>query len=408
MSKRRNVNRTVGRVAAAQRGVHERWLKEITALPTAAGHEKRVIDYVKTWVSQRRQLRSTVDRAGNMVIVRRANRRMRVAPLFITAHLDHPAFVVREVLDDGHLELEFRGGVHNPYFENAAIEIIPSGGMQQTSRARITAVDAAAKPFKRVTARLEQREHEVNVGDIARWRFERESVPLPRVDNGLLYTHACDDLAAVAAALSAYDIIHRLRGCKHVGLLFTRAEEVGFIGAIAACKHKTVPKSARLICLENSRSFPTDSPIGAGPIVRVGDRLSVFEPTLTNQISSLVMEHQKANPSFKFQRKLMPGGACEATTFSAYGYKSTCLCLPLGNYHNMTDIDGVMSGSPPTRPARVGPEFISIDDYHGLIDMLILCATKLDASDVPSLKLRMENLYREYKDVLELDRAVSE
>ena len=37
----------------------------------------------------------------------------------------------------------------------------------------------------------------------------------------------------------------------------------------------------------------------------------------------------------------MPGGACEATAFSAYGYESTCLCLPLGNYHNMHDIDVV-------------------------------------------------------------------
>jgi endoglucanase len=186
-----------------------------------------------------------------------------------------------------------------------------------------------------------------------------------------------------------------------VGLLFTRAEEVGFVGAIAACKHKTVPKSARLICLENSRSFPTDSPIGAGPIVRVGDRLSVFEPTLTNQISMLVMEYQKTNPAFKFQRKLMPGGTCEATTFSAYGHHSTCLCLPLGNYHNMIDIDGVTSGKPPTRPARVGPEFISIGDYHGLIHMLILCATGLDSTNAPTLKSRMEDFYREHAAVLE-------
>ena len=61
----------------------------------------------------------------------------------------------------------------------------------------------------------------------------------------------------------------------HVALLFTRSEEIGFIGAIGAAREGTVPKGARLVCLENSRSFPHDSPIGAGPIVRVGDRLSV-------------------------------------------------------------------------------------------------------------------------------------
>ena len=63
----------------------------------------------------------------------------------------------------------------------------------------------------------------------------------------------------------------------------------------------------------------------------------------------------------------MPGGTCEASTFSAYGYESTCLCLPMGNYHNMVDIDGVLAGA---RPARVGSEYISVEDFHGLVELL--------------------------------------
>ncbi len=386
---------------AAHREVHERWLKDITALPTAAGHENQVIEWVCRWVAVRTNLRYRFDDAFNLVIARRSRAKPRKdrPPLFITAHLDHPAFVVSGIDSDGTIQLEFRGGVHDPYFESTPIEVFDCHGYGKAHSARIVSIDAAAKPFKRVAARLNTPTDRIKPRDIARWRFEHDAGPLPRIENGLLFTHACDDLAAVAAALSAFDIIRGIRGCEHVGILFTRAEEVGFIGAIAACKHKTVPKSARLICLENSRSFPTDSPVGAGPIVRVGDRLSVFEPTLTNQISTLMLEHQKTNPAFKFQRKLMPGGACEATTFSAYGHRSTCLCLPLGNYHNMIDIDGVVSGK--TCPARVGPEFISIDDYHGLIEMLILCATKLDSTDAPSLKSRMEQLFRDHGSVLE-------
>ena len=77
---------------------------------------------------------------------------------------------------------------------------------------------------------------------------------------------------ALAAALSAMEELRRRksRGEKvgDVRLIFTRAEEIGFIGAIAACKHKSVSKKSRLICLENSRSF-AESPIGAGkPHVR--------------------------------------------------------------------------------------------------------------------------------------------
>ena len=148
---------------------------------------------------------------------------------------------------------------------------------------------------------------------------------------------------------------------------------------------------SRLICLENSRSF-AESPIGAGPIVRVGDKASVFGPQLTNRISAIMTLHQQRHPSFKWQRKLMPGGTCEATTFASYGYESTCLCLPLGNYHNMVDIDGVAAGR---RQARLGPEHISVSDYHGLVEMLVVCCTRLDSAKIPTIASRMERLIAE-------------
>ena len=373
---------------------HERWLKEITAIATAAGREQRVIAWIKNWIRQRRDLKLREDKAGNLVITQNRGAKENAKPIFITAHLDHPAFVVRPTSDDGTIELEFRGGVNDPYFENAAIEIIDS--RDRAHRAKIISLEPAAKPFKRVTARLAKPTSAIQTGDVGRWVFANRS-KLPNVKNGLLYTHACDDLAAVAAALSTLDVLRKHKDASHVGVLFTRAEEIGFIGAIAACKHRSVPKRARLICLENSRSF-AESPISGGPIVRVGDKMSVFGPSLTNRISMIMMEHQKTHPDFKWQRTLMPGGTCEATTFTTYGYESTCLCLPLGNYHNMTDIDAVAAGK---RPAKVGPEYISIEDYHGLIEMLIVCATQLDSAKVPSLHDRMEQLYADHSDLLE-------
>ncbi len=164
-----------------------------------------------------------------------------------------------------------------------------------------------------------------------------------------------------------------------VALLFTRSEVFGFIGAIGASREGTTPAGTRLVCLESSRSFPQDSPIGAGPIVRVGDRLSVFTPELTNRVSDIAAAHLKTTPAFRFQRKLMPGGACEATAFASYGLASTCVCLPLGNYHNMQDIDGVAAG---TTKARVGREFISVNDYHWLIELLDVVTRRLDDATI--------------------------
>ncbi|HRQ76392.1 MAG TPA: hypothetical protein PK098_10790 [Phycisphaerales bacterium] len=377
-----------------QRATHEQWLLEITGIPTAAGREQRVVQWVQRWVEARKNLTLKHDPVGNLIISVRSTARSERKPLYITAHLDHPAFVVRRLIDANTVELEFRGGVHDPYFKRAAIDIIDS--QEAPHRAVIKQLDANAKPFKRVQARLNSPATGIRVGDIARWAFSGRG-GRPVIDKGILHAPACDDLAAVAAALSTLDVLRRRRGLEHVAVLLTVAEEVGFIGAIGACRAKSIPKSARLICLENSRSY-AESPIGAGPILRVGDKTSVFAPDLTNQINAVMNEHQRKNPSFKWQRRLMPGGTCEATTFSAYGYQSTCICLPLGNYHNMADIDGVLAGK---KTAKVGPEFISVSDYHGMIDMLITCAEHLDSTKAPSLRDRMEDIFAKFGHVIQ-------
>jgi endoglucanase len=173
------------------------------------------------------------------------------------------------------------------------------------------------------------------------------------------------------------------------------------MGAIHAARNAWIPKDARLLCLENSRSFPNDSPIGAGAICRVGDRISVFSPTLTNHLAHLFSAESKQNPEFKWQRKLMAGGGCEASAFACYGYQSTCICLPLGNYHNMVDIDGVAAGA---QPARVGQEFISIDDYHSMITMLHIAARGIDTTLPESTEQLMERLYAERSFVLTKSR----
>ena len=156
------------------------------------------------------------------------------------------------------------------------------------------------------------------------------------------------------------------------------------------------PDNARLLCLETSRSYP-ESPIGGGPILRVGDKLSVFSPALTNRLGLLLAAYQNKHPQFNAQRRLMPGGTCEATTFSAYGYEATCLCLALGNYHNMRDIDGVLEGG---RPARVGAEYIGMSDYRGLVELLVHLTMSIDSDRVENIAEQMDARLSEHGSVL--------
>ncbi len=80
----------------AQRKTHLGWLKEVTALPTAAGCEDRVINWVEQWVKARGNLTLRRDKAGNLIVTQK--RRSSARAIFITAHMDHPAFVVRKVI----------------------------------------------------------------------------------------------------------------------------------------------------------------------------------------------------------------------------------------------------------------------------------------------------------------------
>jgi endoglucanase len=383
------------KTSPAELRASERFLLELTSLPTAAGHEEAVTAFVERWVARRRaRLALTRDRYGNLIIARRGFKKAcaKKAPLFITAHLDHPAFVVRSAPVSAVVELEFRGGVQDAYFKGADIEIFDRE-LRRAFPARIAALCGTAKPFKTASARLARPSSAAHIkaGCMARWKF-----PRPSIVKGILRTHSCDDLAGVAAALQAFDTISREEGLAHVALLFTRAEEIGFVGAIGAARGGTIPKGARLLCLECSRSFPHDSPIGSGPIVRVGDRLSVFTPALTNSVADIAAALQKADPAFRFQRRLMPGGACEATAFAGYGVSSTCLCLPLGNYHNMADIDGVAAG----KKARVAQEYISTADFHALVYLLAAIAKRLDQPG-PSIRDSMEKIWAEHGCILD-------
>jgi len=357
---------------------------ELTAIPTVAGQEGRVIEWIEQWVKKQSGIALRYDKFGNVLLTQ--TRKSSKKPIYITAHLDHPAFVVRKQIDDMHLEMEFRGGVNDAYFVGAKVEVFDNDDNSYIGT--IQSLNPKAKPFKRVIVKLKKGVAGILLkDDIARWKFNP-----PIVKNGLLHAPACDDLAGVAAALCALDKIKKLPALGHVGVLLTRAEEIGFVGAIAAAKNKSVPKSSRLLCLETSRSF-SESPIGGGPILRVGDKTSVFGPDITNAASEIMNAQKK----FTWQRKLMPGGTCESTAFCEYGYLSTCLCLALGNYHNMKDIDGVLQKN---KPAKVAPEVISVNDFHGLVEMLKIICRDLDKPRKASLRKALETRLKMYRKFL--------
>ncbi len=356
----------------ASKAVVEGWLAELADLPTASGLEEAVQGWVGGWARRRPDLRLTEDSGGNLLL--RVKGRRRLDPVLAVAHMDHPGFVVTEIIGD-EARFEFRGGVLPQYFVDARVDFVTGAGRggrvveyDQVDRTGLIAL-SGARPVP---------------GDIARWHFARRSAR-----PGYLAAPSCDDLAGCAAALAALDRARKRADLAHFGVLLTRAEEMGFVGAIHAAKAGDIPKKARLLSIETSRASP-DAPLGEGPVIRVGDASSVFDAELTNRITMAVRESGLAH-----QRKLMSGGSCEATAFGAYGFRAAGLCLPLGNYHNMGNLDQVEKGSGAAVPMM---EEVALGDFHGLVDLLLVAAEGIDRDW--SLRERLDVVYAASRRVL--------
>jgi len=356
----------------ASRTAAEKWLAALTNLPTASGHEDEVVRWVEGWVGRRPDLKMSRDSGGNLIITRKGRKRR--DPVVAVAHMDHPAFVVTGVAGR-EAAFQFRGGVRPEYFTDARVDFA-------SGPANVGRVVAYAPPGR--TGVMEVKGTMPEPGDIARWH-----VVTPRPRAGRLMAPACDDLAGCAAALAALDRARGRADLAHFGVLLTRAEEMGFVGAIHAAVTGSIPADARLLSIETSRAS-ADAPLGDGPVIRVGDAVTVFDRDLTNRISRAA-----AGTGLRHQRKLMAGGACEATAFGVYGYLAAGLCLPLGNYHNMGNLDEVEAGTGEARPML---EEVSLEDFHGLVDLLLIAAEAVDSED--DLRERLDKVYSDGRHVL--------
>ncbi|QQL44660.1 M28 family peptidase [Sulfuriroseicoccus oceanibius] len=318
-------------------------LKRILSQPTAPFHEYHVRDAILKELRAIPDVSWTIDAFGNVIArYRRGNKRARYA---FGAHMDHPAFVRNE---KG--EWQFLGGVpESTVTRNAARKI----------------------------------EH----GEFAVW-----DVTDFELDGDRVVARACDDLIGCVAILATFKELAKREVEADVFGVFTRAEEVGFLGAVELVKRWPLPKSVRFVSLETSTPRGGVE-LGKGPVLRVGDRLSVFSHEITAALEVVAGEHK-----IDVQRALLDGGACEATAMQAFGVESGGISLALENYHNCAGDD------------EIGPEAVSFADVHGLVKLLTeLCAAPAGGlSPYPRVRKRLAERSRAMRGFAERSAAFFE
>jgi endoglucanase len=348
-----------------------RLLQGVLSCPTSPFCERAVIEHVRNWAS-RCGAAFAQDAAGNVLLSAAGARAAGKATWVFTAHMDHPGFVVRRCRGRS-VWAQFRGGLAKEYFPASPVRLITGNGEF------VATVATVRKSADRgwLDCRLElPGAADVPPGSIGMW-----DVPVFRSLNGRIAARACDDLAGSAAVLAAMEeIISRGVDAKVMGLL-TRAEEAGFVGALAACRLGTIPAGAMVVGIETSKAHPA-ARVGGGVVIRVGDKLRTFNESLTAHISAVAAGLAKKKRNFRFIRQLMPGGTCESTVFCALGHTAGALALPLGNYHNQHP------------RGWIAPEFIDEGDFDCLVELLVALASdsRTPADTDADLRRRLDGL----------------
>lgn len=318
-------------------GIAERLMR----CPAVPYHEKLVATEIVR-ICQENDLRHEFDPFGNLLV--RASARTAARPIVLAAHMDHPGFVMEPPVQPGKLIGRFHGGVADSYFKAGTKLLLMPGRVRAALGDRLS---AKRRDFRiRTTAKLSVRP-EFAVWDLPEFRFSR----------GRIVGRVCDDLIGVATVLAVLISLRGTKAASHAVGVLSRAEEVGFHGALALAESKRLPRQSLIISLETSRELPPVQ-MGRGVIIRVGDRASIFDSAATRFLTEVAAGLKQRKSTFDFQRALMSGGTCEGTAYQEYGYQTAAVCVALGNYHNCGP------------KGRIGTEFVSLADALSMAALL--------------------------------------
>ena len=342
-------------------------LERLCLQPTVSYHEWRVAREIST-ILRDHGIDAQRDRWGN--IIAELNGDESKSPLVFVAHMDHPGFEAIEALevneDEELIVAEPRGGLGSRAYDlGTGVRIVARDGttmygaieshglLRQIGNGRFARTDRVMiQPDTGFTGR--------KASDLTYPAAVVLDLDSFSVDGEFIRARQLDDLAGCAAILASLITVKKDEAnIRPIKGLFTRAEEVGLVGAALAAADEVVGKDAIIVSVETSLKSD-NAEQGNGVVIRVGDRMTTFDHsaeavlhTATHRIS----EHGGTD-GFKVQRALMGAGGCEASAFKAHGYKVTGTSFPLGAWHNTED-DG-----------SIVPEYIHLDDFMSGIALI--------------------------------------
>jgi len=353
-------------------------LRDLGQCPATSFNEGLVSAQLRSVLEENR-IEYFQDKYGN-IIAKISGTEGEHRPIAYVAHMDHPGY---EIID-----------VEDSFFVGK-----PLGGVPQAAANKGADCISFDQQNNRYPCRIEPwsggEEGEVKVVSKKRLdvgtpiTFDLQDFSL---EGDKIEMRALDDLAGCASILAALIELNLEPVKTDVFGIFTRAEEVGLVGAGLISAENTVPINTFIVSVETSSVIPGVEQ-GMGPVIRTGDASYTFdaeaEQVLVLAKNTLVSEDK----NFKWQRQLMAAGSCEATAFAVHGYSTTGVAFPLGNWHNATTKIPDPNGS-------IGMENISLEDFLHGTDLIYTSVRMVHTDSVSPVKERLREVQEKLKNRL--------
>ncbi|MDN2565865.1 osmoprotectant NAGGN system M42 family peptidase [Aquibium sp. A9E412] len=267
-------------------------LRALLSIDSPTGYTDTIVRHC-TQELERLGLEPELTRRGAIRAVWRGERRE--AARAIIAHLDTLGAQVKNVRDNGRLELVPVGHWSARFAEGARVTIYTEKG---SYRGTILPLKASGHTFNDAVDEMDVGwEHvEVRIDAITWNRADTRALgieigdfvavdPQPEfLDNGFINARHLDDKAGVAIALAALQAMRREKAVTPVDTywLFTIAEEVG-VGAASI----VTPEIASMVTIDNGTSAPGQNSSEFGVTVAMADQAGPFDYHLTKKLVDL-------------------------------------------------------------------------------------------------------------------------
>lgn len=346
-------------------------LEGLLSLPTAPFHE-RFVSFFLCEELKKADIEFFLDQCGNII----AGSLDRDPAVACVAHMDHPGFEIVEG-GDSTVTADWFGGVEPKYFTGSRVVIYDRSSGSVRTRGIVEKV--AQNPQGRVETVVLKVEEEVARGDFGTW----DLVPF-RQRGEMIFTRGADDLVGCAVMLLALKELKAKSLGRKVVAFFTRVEEQGFIGTLGMIRSGSVSPATKIISVETSKAL-AGVVLGGGPVIRLGDRTSMFHHEMVLFMDYVAREMKKKDQSFVFQRRVMDGGTCEATPYQLRGHITGGIAVPLHNYHNQGK-------------TRIGPEAVHLKDVEGAVRFLVEMVVRMGEFEVSiqEIRARFERAWEKY------------